>query len=287
MGTAAGPSEDPTSDADAMNTQHAEGGERYTNTAPREATYGADQRDEDETPNMSILGQKKDSNDEEKRVQDVLVPWVLSNPTGKAKPKPLPARGQRTKGRVRGKDGAKSSSLPTGKESVEDTPNRSGESEDVSGPNDSTADARTGLSISGQETTLDPTSATAVTETAKEDKVYHRYYHLFVEGELEALVEEAGRAGGYDVLPRASYASETKRGAQENAKGIEGLSLGSGDGTDGGQIGKASVADGDAERSRKWLRVKGVGWEADNWWLEAEVGVGDAPPGRVSELVSA
>jgi hypothetical protein len=25
----------------------------------------------------------------------------------------------------------------------------------------------------------------------------------------------------------------------------------------------------------KWLRIRGEGWEADNWWVEAEVGVGD------------
>ncbi|BEJ01875.1 hypothetical protein CcaverHIS631_0605570 [Cutaneotrichosporon cavernicola] len=60
-----------------------------------------------------------------------------------------------------------------------------------------------------------------------EDKVYHRYYHLFVEGELRALVQAAGRS--------------------------EGFALG--------------------DEAGKYLRVVSEGWEADNWWIEGEVGL--------------
>lgn len=67
-----------------------------------------------------------------------------------------------------------------------------------------------------------------------EPQVFHRYYHLFVEGELRKLVEEAAKEDGYRIL-------ET----------TEDQTLGEG----------------------KWVRIRGVGWEADNWWIEGEVGL--------------
>ncbi|WVR09279.1 hypothetical protein IAU60_006344 [Kwoniella sp. DSM 27419] len=72
--------------------------------------------------------------------------------------------------------------------------------------------------------------------TPQSPQVFHRYYHLFVEGELKEMVLEAGALEGFAILP---------------------------DGTDE-----------PAPTTGKWLRVRGVGWEADNWWLEGEVGVG-------------
>lgn len=62
-------------------------------------------------------------------------------------------------------------------------------------------------------------------------QVFHRYYHLFVEGELRQLVEGAARDAGFVLL----------------REGEEG------------------------ESGAKHLRVVAEGWEADNWWLEAEV----------------
>lgn len=63
----------------------------------------------------------------------------------------------------------------------------------------------------------------------KEDTVYHRYYHLFVKGELRELVETAAREDGFAL--------------------------------------------GNEERTgEKWLRIIDEGWEADNWWIEGEVG---------------
>ncbi|CAK9784165.1 S-adenosyl-L-methionine-dependent methyltransferase [Cutaneotrichosporon oleaginosum] len=62
-------------------------------------------------------------------------------------------------------------------------------------------------------------------EDEEADKVYHRYYHLFVEGELRALVEAAARSEGFALDGQGRY-----------------------------------------------LGVVREGWEADNWWIEGEVG---------------
>jgi tRNA (uracil-5-)-methyltransferase TRM9 len=67
-------------------------------------------------------------------------------------------------------------------------------------------------------------------------QVLHRYYHLFIEGELRDLIISAGKELGYLILEESG----------------------------GSEPGK----------SDKWLRIKGVGWEADNWWIEGEVGIG-------------
>ena len=64
------------------------------------------------------------------------------------------------------------------------------------------------------------------------ERVFHRYYHLFEEGELRDLVRAAAEEEGFEM----------RMGGEEG----------------GG----------------KWVRVKAEGWEADNWWLEGEVGVG-------------
>ena len=71
-----------------------------------------------------------------------------------------------------------------------------------------------------------------------ETKVYHRYYHLFIEGELRDLVCEAAR--------------------EEDLVVIEGPIQ--------PVIGPL--------HDQGWLRIREEGWEADNWWLEAEVGFG-------------
>lgn len=119
---------------------------------------------------------------ENTKVQDVLVPWVLTpKPAKKEKvPKPRRARGEPV---------------------VED-------------------------------------EVTAMPEPVpvEEAKVFHRYYHLFVKGELGDNVRQAGRDEGYEIV-RVD---------------------------EGGAV----------ERNIKWLRIVGEGWEADNWWLEGEVGIG-------------
>ena len=64
-------------------------------------------------------------------------------------------------------------------------------------------------------------------------EVYHRYYHLFVSGELRKLVEDAAAAGGFAVVHEQ------------------------------GEMGN---------REARWCRVVREGWEKDNWWVEGEVG---------------
>lgn len=81
----------------------------------------------------------------------------------------------------------------------------------------------------------DPDPAVEAPKEAS-SQVLHRYYHLFVEGELKDLVISA-------------------------AKEVQYLILGDSQTCEPGE-------------SEKWLKIKGVGWEADNWWIEGEVGIG-------------
>lgn len=80
-----------------------------------------------------------------------------------------------------------------------------------------------------------------VTEAGNPDepKVYHRYYHLFVEGELRDLIREAAGEEGYTFIPNEHPGKDIGEGEE-------------------------------------WARSRGEGWEADNWWFEGEVGIG--PP---------
>lgn len=90
-----------------------------------------------------------------------------------------------------------------------------------------------------------PGQSSAGESETPEPQVFHRYYHLFVKGELQQLVEDAARVDGYRILPALGDSSETS----------------------------ASHSDGGSDEGGKWLRIKGVGWEADNWWIEGEVGM--------------
>lgn len=129
---------------------------------------------------MGSLADEKEGGKGEK-VQDVLVPWVLSSEPGKKKDKTKNVKGRRKQGEGLG---------------PEQQP------EDNEQPKE------------------------------EEPKVFHRYYHLFVEGELEDLVRTAAQSDGYAVLGK----------------------------------------DEDKPESGMYLRVVDVGWEADNWWIEGEVG---------------
>lgn len=126
----------------------------------------------------------KDGSPPERRVQDVLVPWVLQPP--KQSPGPV-------------KEGQQNG----GGDQKQDTP----------------------------------------------PEVLHRYYHLFVEGELRELVVSAATEGGYHILP------------------------------DGGSGSSEAVDSGQLGIDQKWMRIRGVGWEADNWWIEGEVGRGKLEAG--------
>lgn len=83
------------------------------------------------------------------------------------------------------------------------------------------------------------------TKTESESQVLHRYYHLFVKGELRDLVFSAAEEEGYKLLP-FEIAGDEREGTSQSSPGT----------------------------GQKWLRVKAEGWEADNWWIEGEVGIG-------------
>jgi tRNA (uracil-5-)-methyltransferase TRM9 len=88
---------------------------------------------------------------------------------------------------------------------------------------------------------------------ALEPRVLHRYYHLFVQGELRELVVSAAKEDGYRVLG----STEGESGEIEDESASEPLSS-----------------------DTRWIKIRGVGWEADNWWIEGEVGIGpvSSPP---------
>ncbi|EIW65650.1 hypothetical protein TREMEDRAFT_36141 [Tremella mesenterica DSM 1558] len=82
--------------------------------------------------------------------------------------------------------------------------------------------------------------------SSEKQKVYHRYYHLFVQGELHQLVVDAARAEGFDHIDD-DHEQPT-----------------------GGDHGELRNTENE---KRRWMRIRRQGWEKDNWWLEAEVGL--------------
>jgi tRNA (uracil-5-)-methyltransferase TRM9 len=150
--------------------------------------------------------------EEAQRIQDVLVPWVMGNKRIAARPvKNGPFKGRRSGDKEENKISADKPTV----EAENDVP------------------------------------ALVVDENKEEEpKVFHRYYHLFVEGELRELVQEAAREEGYMLLPERGEAVDPEQ--EQRGDGAR-------DATTAGE---------------KWLRIRGVGYEADNWWLEGEVGVG-------------
>jgi tRNA (uracil-5-)-methyltransferase TRM9 len=148
------------------------------------------------------------------KAQDVMVPWVLQ-------PKPVPktARQPRKAERRRrlqdgGNTSVDASRTTEGAESIE----------------------------SIESTAPQPTEPTQ--QAQPEPQVFHRYYHLFIHGELRALVEHAAREEGFDLVGEVP---------------VEASEIGSGH---GGRQGNG-----------KWARVVAEGYEKDNWWLEGEVGL--------------
>lgn len=152
---------------------------------------------------MGSLADSAEGKEGQERVQDVLVPWVLSSEPAKKKDKTAKAKGKRK-----------------GQNEVEQS-----QTEGATGPEAAAAEAE-------RKPEQEQDQVEAAVPKEEEPQVFHRYYHLFVEGELEDLVRSAVAQDGYAVL------------GKEDAKPDSG----------------------------KYLRVVDVGWEADNWWIEGEVG---------------
>lgn len=103
---------------------------------------------------MGSLADSAEGKEGGKRVQDVLVPWVLSSEPGKKKDKTARNAKGRRKGQIE-------------EDAAEADQEKPQETEEVK---------------------------------EEEPKVFHRYYHLFVEGELEDLVRTAAAQDGYAVI---------------------------------------------------------------------------------------
>lgn len=178
---------------------------------------------------MGVLASPPEDDDgdaERKKDQDVLVPWVLQGAQEKKPKVPRPRRTKSKPGQGR----------PGGSEERADKANdpitANGNDDMTSRPDDTnTKDA----AIETQGLPKEP--ITALAEQAQpERQVYHRYYHLFVEGELREDVIAAAKGMGFALRPKA----EDEAGGQ---------------------------------KGEKWLRIIEEGYEKDNWYLEGEVGV--------------
>ena len=162
------------------------------------------------TSSLSINGKKPETGEKATRIQDVLVPWVLPVKRGLSKSTTKTTATTTTRTTVVSKEDSHSPNHPA---SIKED------------------------AAKGREAKLEP---------EPEPEILHRYYHLFVEGELRALVEEAGQAEGYRLV-------------NNDVGDVSGLGNGSSK---------------HEEEAGKWLYIKAVGWEADNWWLEGDVGLG-------------
>jgi tRNA (uracil-5-)-methyltransferase TRM9 len=171
----------------------------------------------------------------EDKIQDVLVPWVLRS---KSKPKPKSA--------PKSKFGPKSKSSPNVNEG--EYTNREDDKVDEKDRSDSQDNGEEGTEEREQEE-----------EEGEGEKVFNRYYHLFIEGELRDLIHKAGEEEGYRILPPISSSPSPLASSTSTSTSTTGTP----------QETESSTGTG------RWLRIRGEGWEADNWWVEAEVGVGD------------
>lgn len=210
--------------------------------------------------------QQNTARKDEDIVQDVLVPWVLQ---------PNQARKSKTRAKDEARPPSKSKSPLKGRPCDRSEPPESTDNIDDAG-------------IGGGE----PMS-TSVSESAAESispqpgpQVFHRYYHLFVQGELGELVREAARAGGYAMIDDASPGADgVGEGAGGGCRGGESARVmtdqrisgeGVEEGLQGGVRSRNHGPEGrhsGLEPGTRWLRIRNEGWEADNWWLEGEVGV--------------
>jgi tRNA (uracil-5-)-methyltransferase TRM9 len=182
----------------------------------------------------------------EEKIQDVLVPWVL-----RSKPKP------KSKSKPKTKSHPKSESTPHSTSS----PNQNGNGDDSGNTTSDPVDEEDRADQEKEEQREEGEEE----EEKEEEKVFNRYYHLFIEGELRDLIHQAGKEEGYRILPPISSSPSPSSTPSS-------LPVSTTTKNDKKEI---NDGDGDGPGNGKWVRIRGEGWEADNWWVEAEVGVGD------------
>ncbi|KAJ9125681.1 hypothetical protein QFC22_000643 [Naganishia vaughanmartiniae] len=163
--------------------------------------------------------------------QDVMVPWVLQP---KVQPKPKNPKKQEKKSRgPRGK-GAPDTATATATTSTDQQ--------------EPTSPSQTTSSIIDESGPADESTPAA-------PQVFHRYYHLFVKGELRELVVDAGRAEGFTIVQQQPTESDDSQDSSLQNNAI------------------STTATNGKSTAKKWLRVVEEGYEKDNWWLEGEVGL--------------
>ncbi|WVQ90757.1 hypothetical protein IAS59_004538 [Cryptococcus gattii] len=213
---------------------------------------------------VSLL-QEKDEGEEQgkEKIQDVLVPWVLAPKKGETSKKSKQPKQRKSKQPKQAMEKHNYSKEPiSGVKSLHN---------DSSCPL-SGSEVQSGSSFSGPTRLSEPQAEpepASEPETEPEPQVFHRYYHLFTTDELQLLVEAAGRAEGFHVIPSQDGRDDGNQTKIE----IETEDEGNRDRVEGSVIEKKEAAgkwEGGGEG--KWLRVRAVGWEMDNWWLEGEVG---------------
>lgn len=190
------------------------------------------------------------------RIQDVLVPWVLKSNSTSSK--------RKTK--------SSSSSKPTPKfKSTNDDVKQTSQS-----PNTDTI-GKIEKEDTGEQPEGEKEREKEEKDEGEEEKVYHRYYHLFVQGELRDLINEAGIAEGYRIIPSTPLSSSGSETLSNSDIPLSSLSISPPPSTTAFTSTSSTMTtslEAELGRDEKWLRIRGEGWEADNWWVEAEVGVG-------------
>lgn len=171
---------------------------------------------------------------EEQEEQDVFVPWELQGP------KIIKPRMQRPIKKPGGRKGRSEAPPPL---SDDATTTRAKELEPTPTPTD----------VLEAPSNLEPTSTEPSPEPVAPKPTFHRYYHLFRQGELTALVQRAAQ----DPAVGAEFVSPVKE------EPLDGLEHGGG-------------GDGGGEKGRQWRRqVSLVGdeerWERENWVVEINV----------------
>ncbi|OWZ77271.1 tRNA (uracil-5-)-methyltransferase TRM9 [Cryptococcus neoformans Tu401-1] len=223
------------------------------------AFSAAASKPDNEVPSSAVSPLQEKEEQKKEKIQDVLVPWVLAPKKGETSKKPKETKQPNPKQRKQSKERQQSP-----EESISGVENLHIDSSVL--PSGSKPQSKTSLSEPMKSLEPEPIPKP---ESGPEPQVFHRYYHLFTAGELQSLVEAAGRAEGFCVIPSQSNGDDGNQTTKETD--IE-------DGDDRDRI-EGSVVEREEVVGRceaggegKWLRVRAVGWEMDNWWLEGEVG---------------
>lgn len=231
------------------------------------AFSAAASKPDNEVPSSAVSPLQEKEEQKKEKIQDVLVPWVLAPKKGETSKKPKETKQPNPKQRKQSKERQQSP-----EESISGVENLHIDSSVL--PSGSKPQSKTSLSEPMKSLEPEPIPKP---ESGPEPQVFHRYYHLFTAGELQSLVEAAGRAEGFCVIPSQSNGDDgnqtTKETDIEDGDDRDRIEGSDRDRIEGSVVEREEVVGRcEAGGEGKWLRVRAVGWEMDNWWLEGEVG---------------